>query len=115
MDQATALAEITRLAAELNQLDDALGKLIADREHLLVHHNPGTRVSFGVFAGGEIRWAKLHGHWRFTWTSDDGTIPLTGAPRHVRAAFSPIIDDTGQLLMIVLAALENEIKIRRRR
>jgi hypothetical protein len=111
-DERRSLTEIDTLARELNQLDDALGQRIQALEKLLNQHNPGTRVSFGVFEGGEIRWGKHSGHWRFLWVSTDGTVPMSGTPRHVRAAFSHMVDDVDRILTIVVDALKAEIKLR---
>lgn len=106
------IAEITRLAAELDKLDDALKTRISEREELLTKHNPGTRVSFGRYDDGEIRWGRHAKRWCFVWVCKDETVPLLNAPRHVRAAFSPLIDNVDSLLAAVIEALETEIKLR---
>ncbi len=106
------LSEITTLAQTLARLDDELGRRIQACEDLLRRHNPETRVSWGIYEGGEIRWGRHGGHWRFLWIDTDGPVPLLGAPRYVRAAFSHMIDDVDQLLAVVVAALQAEIRLR---
>lgn len=107
------LSEISSLTKKLGDLDDDLLKQINAKELLLAKHNPNTRVVFGKFGEGEIRWGKYNGHWRFLWT-DGATatiVPLSSAPRHVRAEFSPLLKGD-QLLQIVIDSLKVEIKLR---
>lgn len=111
-DERQALIEIDALTQTLHRLDDRLGDRIKAREALLNQHNPKTRVSFGVCVGGEVCWGKYSGYWRFLWVSAAGTTPLASAPAHVRAAFSPMIDDVDRLLTAVATELRAEIKLR---
>jgi hypothetical protein len=105
-------AQIAERVHQLDLLDQRISVAIQQAAGVMASLKPGCRISLCALDGGRVVWGKTNGAWQFVWIPESGVeVPLLSAPRHVRLAFAPKLDEDF-LLTRTLAALDEEIKAR---